>query len=297
MRAGCAPMAVDPIEAKATQRAPAAPVTFEVAALDYVASHGTTLSAKHCLQWLTSLRRYAFPTLGNVPVAAVDTDAVFKALSPIWHEKLETASRLRGRIEAILDAAKVRRLRSGDNPASWRGNLAHLAFMATLRARDSAAGRALELLILTAVRTGEVLGPRWHEIEIDDKVWTIPALRMKSGRDHRVPLSDAAIAILKALPRVGEYVFPGERRAGKPMHNDALSELLERMGVDYTVHGFRSTFRDWCAETTAFPREVAEMALAHAVGNQVEAAYRRGDLFEKRRALMDEWARYCGGSL
>jgi integrase len=310
---------IDPLVAKRAVRAPQAFVTFEAAARDYIASHQTAWGAAYVRQWENSLATHAFPTTGNVPVAAVDTDAVFKVLSPIWHEKLETASRLRGQIEAILDAAKVRGLRSGDNPASWRGNLSHLlakksqvrraghhaampytalpGFMATLRARDGAAARALELLIMTAARTGEVLGARWSEIDLAGKVWTIPAERMKAGRDHRVPLSDPAIAILKVLPNTCDFVFPGERRAGKTIHDDALSELLERMGVDCTVHGFRSTFRDWAAETTGYPNHVVEMALAHAVGNKVEAAYRRGDLFEKRTELMVAWAAYCGGGV
>jgi integrase len=309
----------DPIEARNAVRAPKTPVTFAEVAQDYIASHQTAWGATYVRQWRSSLATYAFPTIGNVPVAAVDGDAVFKVLSPIWHEKLETASRLRGQIEAILDAAKVRGLRSGDNPASWRGNLSHLlakkskirrvehhsampfadlpAFMVTLRARDGVAARALELLILTAARTGEALGARWSEIDLPGKVWTILGERMKAGRDHRVPLSDPAISVLKAIPHTGDFVFPGQRRVGKPIHDDALSELMQRTGVDWAVHGFRSTFRDWAAETTSFPNHVVEMALAHAIGNQVEAAYRRGDLFEKRTELMAAWAAYCGGGV
>jgi integrase len=240
-------------------------------------------------------------------------------LSPLWPTKADIASRLRGRIEAILGAATVRGLRAGPNPATWRGNLEHLlpkksrvhrithhvampyadlpAFLVTLRARQGAAARALELLILTALRTGEVLGARWAEIDAAAALWTVPAERMKARKPHRIPLGGPALAILAALPRTSEFVFPAERRAGKPMHSDALAETLERMGVAVTVHGFRSTFRDWAAECTSFSNEVCEAALAHTIGNSVEAAYRRGDLLDKRRQLMAAWGTYCGGGM
>jgi integrase len=295
----------------------AAAVTFKSVALDYLAIHGSSLSAKQLLQWETSLATYAYPHIGAMPVAAVDVDTVFRVLSPLWRTKADTASRLRGRIESILGASTVRGLRAGPNPATWRGNLAHLLpkksqvrrvahhrampyaelpdFMATLRAREGAAARGLELLILTALRTGEVLGARWSEIDVAAALWTVPADRMKARKAHRVPLSGPALAILAALPQTSGFVFPGERRAGKPIHGEALGEMLERMKVDVTTHGFRSTFRDWSAECTSFSNEVCEAALAHTIGNSVEAAYRRGDLLDKRRELMNAWGTYCRG--
>jgi integrase len=311
---------IDPIEARASARSSrAVAATFESVARDYLAIHGPSLSDAHRHQWETSLKQYAFPHIGTMSVAAVDVDAVFRVLSPLWPTKAETATRLRGRIEAILAAATVRGLRAGPNPATWRGNLAHLlpkkskvhrvahhvamshadlpAFLGTLRARAGAAARALELLILTASRTGEVLSARWDEIDAAAALWTIPAERMKARKPHRVPLSGPALAILAALPRTSEFVFPAERRAGKPMHDEALSETLERMKIGATVHGFRSTFRDWAAERTDFANHVVEQALAHTIGNAVEAAYRRTDLFDKRRELMTAWAAYCGGGV
>jgi integrase len=250
-------------------------------------------------------------------VHAIDTGLVIKALEPIWTTIPETASRTRGRIELVLDWATARGYRKGDNPARWRGHLDHLlpsraklqkvkhhaalpyadvgAFMAELRAQPGTAARALEFLILTAARRGEVLGARWDEIDLNGAVWTIPGARMKGGREHRVPLSEPAVAVLKSMAAVrhGDHVFPGRGRA--VLSTMAFTYLLRRMGRDdgFTVHGCRSTFRDWAAECTSFPNEVLEMALAHAVGNKVEAAYRRGDLVEKRRRLMDEWAAFC----
>jgi integrase len=309
---------LDPIEARDAVRASPAPLTFEAVAVDYLASHGSALSAKHRKQWASSLRRYVYPHIGNVPVAGVDTDAVSRVLAPIWATKVATASRVRGRIEAVLGAATVRGLRAGPNPAMWRGNLSHLlpkksrvrrvahfaampyaelpAFVATLRARDGLTARALELLILTAARTGEIINMRWAEVDVAAALWTIPEHRMKARIEHRVPLARPALAVLAALPRDPEYVFPGARRSG-PMHHDVLIEALkEQMGRgDVTVHGFRSTFRDWAGETTSFPNHVVEMALAHTIGNAVEAAYRRGDLLDKRRELMAAWGTYCGG--
>jgi integrase len=248
-----------------------------------------------------------------------------RVLDPIWATKPETASRVRGRIEAVLDAATVRGYRQGPNPAQWKGNLAHIlparakvrkvahhaalpfgempAFVATLGKRPGIAARALEFAIFTAARTGEVLGARWGEIDLTAKVWTVPSNRMKAGLEHRGPLSDAALAVLEAVrpleltvdgkPDPTAPVFPGPRRA-LPMSNMTMLMLLRRMNRDdLTAHGFRSTFSDWAAERTAYPREVVEMALAHTIENKVEAAYRRGDLFEKRRRLMNDWAQFC----
>ena len=241
---------------------------------------------------------------------------VLRALEPIWHTKPETASRLRGRIEAVLDWATVRGLRTGDNPARWRGHLESLlpsraklqtvehhaalpyiemaAFMVELRQQVGIAARALEFLILTAARTSEVIGARWDEFNEELKTWVIPAERMKAHREHRVPLSPRALKLIEEMRAIqtSEFVFPGAR-AGKALSNMAMLMLLKRMHRgDLTTHGFRSTFRDWAAEQTNYPREVAEEALAHTLNNKVEAAYRRGDLFEKRRRLMMEWSKY-----
>jgi integrase len=241
-----------------------------------------------------------------------------KALEPIWKAKPETASRLRGRIEAVLDWATVRGYRKGENPARWRGHLDKLLparakiqkvvhhpalpyseiadFMVSLRNQEGIAARALEFLILTAARTGEIIGAGWDEVDLDERVWVIPEARMKAGREHRVPLSGPALAIVKQMNEIREsdFVFPGGKK-GRPLSNMAMLALLKRIGRnDLTTHGFRSTFRDWAAERTTFSREVIEMALAHTIENKVEAAYRRGDLFRKRRQLMEAWARYCG---
>ncbi len=301
-------------------------VTFKDAGARYIEAHRSGWrNAKHAAQWQATLATYAEPVLGKLAVQAVDTGLVLKVLEPIWKDKTETASRLRGRIEAILDWATVRGYRQGDNPARWRGHLDKLLparakvqkvqhhaavpfdglapFMSALRAETSAAARALEFAILTAARTGEVIGARWGEIDLADHTWIVPGERMKAGREHRVPLSSRALAILTTLKaqateiqavEEGDFVF----KVGlgpKPLSNMAMLMLLRRMKrADLTAHGFRSTFRDWCAERTNFPSEVAEMALAHSVGDKVEAAYRRGDLFEKRRALMEQWSTECG---
>ena len=255
--------------------------------------------------------------IGALPVAAVDTDLVVKVLGAIWHDKTETATRLRGRIERILNWATVSQFRQGDNPARWRGHLENLlanprkiaphinhpalpwrdigAFMAALAGQDGACARAVEFAILTAARSGEVRGATWHEIDFDAKLWTVPAERMKAGREHRIPLSNAALSVLKTLPRRGDLLFPG-RRDDTQLSDASLSAVLRRMGrPDITVHGFRSTFRDWCAESvnSAFPREVCEHALAHSLPDRVEAAYRRGDLLDKRVLLMQAWADFC----
>jgi integrase len=310
----------DPLASRAAARAKAAldaakSITFKTSAEDYIKSHKTAWrSAVHRKQWESTLETYVYPTLGDVPVSAIDTALVTKVLQPIWTAKPETATRVRGRIESILDRAKVLGHREGENPARWRGHLSKVfpkrsdvakpvhhaalpyadmpAFMAALNTRDGVSARALEFAALTACRTGEVLGARWSEIAND--VWTIPAERMKSGREHRVPLSKRTLAILNALPRDNEFVFPGH---GKPLANMSMLMLLRRMGRgDLTAHGFRSTFRDWAAERTNYPNHVVEMALAHAIGDKVEKAYRRGDLFEKRRRLMNEWAAYCSST-
>jgi integrase len=313
---------LDPLQVKrdhkVTQALDAAKtMVFSACAAAYISSHEKSWrNAKHRTQWRATLAAYVDPVLGNLPVQAIDTALVMRVLEPIWAEKTETASRVRGRIESVLDWATARGYRTGENPARWRGHLDHLLpkkaklrraahhpalpytqipqFMAELRAQDGIAARALEFAILTAVRTGEVRGCLWRDIDAQGKVWTVPADRMKAGREHRVPLCDRAIEILQEMKVLGgDIVFPGTRR-GKPFNDSALRVMLDRKGRgDVTPHGFRSSFRDWAAERTAFPREVAEMALAHTVGDQVERAYRRGDLFEKRRRLMDEWSRFC----
>jgi integrase len=313
---------VDPIEVRRTDRreaqlAAARSMTFDQCRDAFIEAHKSAWrNAKHRAQWTNSLATYVGPMFGAMPIQRVDVALVMKVLEPIWSTKPETASRVRGRIERVLDWAKVRGFRQGENPARWRGHLDALlpargkvrkvthhaalpydqigAFMAALRTREAVAARALEFMILTAARTGEVLGARRDEIDFQAKMWVVPPHRMKSGREHRVPLSRDAVALLKKVRGSAEgLVFPGERR-GKPLSNMAMLMVLRRMGrTDLTAHGFRSTFRDWAAECTSFPREVAEAALAHVVGDKVEAAYRRGDLFEKRRRLMDAWATYC----
>jgi len=269
---------------------------------------------KHKAQWVMTLREYCAP-IRSKPVDEIETADVLEILTPLWQRAPETASRLRGRIEAVLDAAKAKGFRSGENPAAWRGHLAHLlprrqkltrghhaamaydaipAFVAKLRERDALAALALEFCILTATRTGETLGARWDEIDLTARVWEIPAPRTKTGKAHRVPLSGRALEILETLAtgRTGDFVFPGFA-PGKPLSNMAMEMVLRRMGVEgATVHGFRSAFRDWAGNETPFPRDVCEAALAHTLQG-VEAAYRRGDALEKRRALMQSWADYC----
>jgi integrase len=270
---------------------------------------------KHKAQWKSTLETYAAPLRGK-PVDTIATDDVLSVLKPIWTTKAETASRVRGRIEKVLDAAKAKGFRSGENPARWRGHLDHLLprpsklsrghhaampyeevanFIAKLRMREATAALALELCILTAARSGEILGMRWSEIDFDNKVWTVPASRMKAGREHRVPLSSPATAILRHLERmkIGDFVLPGQAR-DKPLSNMAMEMMLRRMKVDHaTVHGFRSSFRDWAGNVSNFPRELIETALAHVIGDKAEQAYRRRDALEKRRSLMDDWAAYC----
>jgi integrase len=316
---------IDPIERRHAERQgarldAAKAMTFKESAAMYVASHRAGWrNPKHAAQWEATLATYAEPVIGGLSVQAIDTALVLKVLEPIWTVKPETAGRVRGRIESILDWAKVRGYRAGENPARWRGHLDKLlpprskvqrvehhaalpyvelsGFLVTLREQEGIAARALEFAITAAARTGEVIGAQWSEMDLLDKTWTLPASRRKSGREHRVPLSPRALAILKEMQAHRHadeaFVFPGAK-PGRPLSNMAFLMLLRRMGrADLTAHGFRSSFRDWAAERTNFPSEVAEMALAHAVGNAVEAAYRRGDLFDKRRRLMDSWATFC----
>jgi integrase len=270
---------------------------------------------KHKAQWKMTLETYAGP-LRNKPVDTIMTDDVLAVLKPIWTTKAETASRLRGRIEKVLDAAKAKGFRDGENPARWRGHLDHLlpkrpnlarghhaampyeevaGFIGKLRESEALAAQALELCILTAARSGEILGMRWAEVDLDKKIWTVPANRMKAGREHRVPLSPRAVSILRRLhqSKSGDFVFPGQAR-NKPLSNMAMDKVLRRMKIEnVTVHGFRSSFRDWAGNVSSFPREVMETALAHVIGDKAEQAYRRSDALEKRRKLMDEWGAYC----
>jgi integrase len=318
---------IDPIEARRTERArqkleAAKAITFKQCAELYIASHRAGWqNDKHAAQWPATLSAYAYPAVGALPVQAVDTGLVLKVLEPIWRTKPETASRLRGRLESILDFAKVRGYRDGENPARWRGHLAKLlparskvraiehhaalpypelpGFLAALRGQEGTAARAFEFLILTAARTGEVIGARWNEIDLLDKVWTVPAARMKARREHRVPLSPRALAILGEVQKIRDsdaddaFVFPG-RKTGTPLSNIAFLMLLRRMERgDLTAHGFRATFKTWASERTSFQNEIVEASLAHVIGGKVEQAYRRGDLFEKRRRLMQQWATFC----
>ena len=309
--------------ARATaQAAQARAITFRAVATFYLDAHEHGWrNAKHRQQWQNTLDTYAMPHMGDLPVAEVGTAQVLASLEPIWREKPETAQRVRGRIEVVLNYATTREWRSGENPARWRGHLANLlparskvapvehhaalpwgeigTFMKALQGQDGIAALALRAAILTAARTGEVIGARWSEFNLSEAIWKIPSQRMKAGREHRVPLSSGAMEILRYAAELGAdnsadaYVFSGAR-SGRPLSNMAMTMVLRRMEHgEMTVHGFRSTFRDWCAEATTHGREVAEAALAHAVGDKVEAAYRRGDLFTKRRRLMEDWSAFC----
>ena len=306
---------IDPLEAR---RVEVAKPTFGAFAETHVASmEAGWRNPKHRAQWRSTLKTYA-ASISALPVDQVATVDVLAVLKPIWNAKPETASRVRGRIEAVLGAAKAASLRTGDNPAAWRGHLEQLlparaklsrghhaampiddvpAFFAELRQAAGISARALEFTILTAARSGEVLGALWSEVDLERRVWTVPAVRMKGGREHRVPLTARAVEILgeMATVRASDFVFPGSKRDA-PLSNMALAMTLRRLGADVTAHGFRSTFRDWASERTSVPGDVAEMALAHAISDKTEAAYRRGDLFEKRRALMDAWAGFVGST-
>ncbi len=314
---------IDPIAVKRSDKtarilATLGTITFDAAVKSYIEAHGDTWkNAKHRGQWETTLRTYASPVIGLLPVGLIQLEHVLRILEPIWKTKNETASRLRGRIESVLDWCRVRKYRSGENPARWKGHLDHLlpapnkvqkvvhhralpiddmpAFMRDLRSREGTAARALEFAILNASRSGEVRGALWSEIDLKAGVWVIPAERMKAGVQHRVPLSQPALDLLSQQPRFedSELVFPAPR--GGVLSDMTLTAVTRRMEVDAVPHGFRSTFRDWCAERTNFPRDLAETALAHKVESKVEAAYLRSDVLEKRRALMQAWADFCDG--
>jgi integrase len=297
-------------------------ITFRETAESYIrANRAGWRNAKHAAQWRNTLASYVYPHMGDLPVADVTTAHVRAALEPIWHVKPETAARTRQRVEAVLDYAAASEWRSGANPARWKGHLSNMlpararvrsvvhhaalpwrdmgAFMIALRAQAGTGALALQFAILTAARSGEVLGARRAEIKMIEAVWVVPGSRMKAKAEHRVPLSPAALAVLAEAAKLRmtnapeAFIFPSAV-AARPLSNMAMAMVLRRMKrADLTVHGFRSSFRDWVAEATAYPSEVAEMALAHTVGDRVESAYRRGDLFEKRRALMADWAVFC----
>lgn len=318
---------IDPIAARAAREAEqrlndAKLMTFEAAAKTYIdAMKPGWKSKKHAAQWTATLEAYAYPTIGKLPINGIDTGLVVKCLEPIWSTKTETASRVRQRIESILSYAKVRGWRSGENPARWKDHLDQVlpakgkvakvehhasmpyadvpGFWPRLQLQDGMGARALELAILTATRTAEVLQARWPEFDLDEKVWIIPGDRMKAGAEHRVPLSGPAVELLRKLETIRQsddgYAFPGQRK-GRPLSNMSMAMTLRRMDLDATPHGFRSTFRTWAAEMTAFPHDVCEAALAHTQTSAVVAAYQRGDLFRKRRGLMDGWAGYVIGS-
>jgi integrase len=313
---------IDPIEARNKEReaarvAAAKAVTFEACAREFIASHERGWRGPRTAKlWRAALETHVYPVFGNEPVGNVDTTLVLRSLQPIWAETPTMAGRVRSMIETVLDSAKARGLRDGQNPAQWRGHLDHLlpsrrkvrrvqhhpalpfteipAFMAELRAMDDLPARLLEFLILTASRSGEGRSARWDEFDLKQAMWVIPPERMKGGREHKVPLSPRAVIILEQMARLrlSDFVFPGQSER-RPISGIGLRRLLRKLRPGVTVHGFRSSFRDWAAETTNFPNHVVEMALAHAVSDAVEAAYRRGDLFEKRRRLMEAWAQYC----
>jgi integrase len=331
----------DPLAARRAQRAQTAleaarTLTFKKCAEQYIAAHSKGWrNGKHHAQWESTLETYAYPVIGDLPVSDIDTALIMKIIEPLWigttdeqgkpvPPKTETASRLRGRIEAIWDWAKARNYCTGENPARWRGHLDKLlpkrsmvapvnhhealpyaqipTFMAELRDRKGTAARCLEFIVLTAARSEAGRGARWDEIDMDARTWTVPAERMKrmngNGKSHVVPLSDAVLKLLKSVPRSGELVFEGDRH-GRPISETSIRKLLGRMactkGTGVTQHGFRSTFKDWASERTSHPDIVSEMALAHTIPDKVQAAYRRGDLLQKRRDLMQDWAVYCAG--
>jgi integrase len=311
---------IDPLErrraAKAEARlARAKAMTFQACAEQLQAAKAPTWSVIHARQWARSLREYVYPLLGPLPVDAIDTPHVMRAIEGLWREKPETASRVRSRIEQTLDFAKSRGFRVGENPARWRGHIEHMLpsrrkaapiehfaalayaevpqFMAQLRAREGAAARALELLTLCAARSGEVIGATWSEIDFVERTWSIPASRMKAGRPHVVPLSVDALKVIERMPRQGKLIF-ARNAAGEPLPQIALRRELAVMGCAVTPHGMRSCFSSWCSARTNFAPEVVETQLAHATGNATRAAYQRDDLLAKRRQLLAAWARYCG---
>jgi len=313
---------IDPIDTRqstrsATRAATTSTVTFQQCAEHYIeAKRAGWKNAKHAAQWGATLAQYAHPVIGGLNVADVALPHVLKILEPIWTTKTETASRLRGRIQSVLDYATARGYRTGDNPAAWQGNLRELlpaaravakvehhaalpwqevgGFMAHLRQQAGMGARALELAILTAARSGEVRGATWAEVDLVQAVWTVPSHRMKAAKEHRIPLSAEAVALLQSLPRIAgtDLIFPNSK--GTPLSDMTLAAVLKRMARPVTVHGFRSSFRDWAGECTAYPREVIEHALAHQLKDKAEAAYARGTLFDRRRKLMADWARFCG---
>ena len=321
VRAGIDPLherteATAALEAKIAA-AEIAKVSFRDVAEAYVTAHSDNWrNSKHRAQWASTLKNYVYPVMGDMPVGEIQTEHVMAVIEPIWKTKSETASRIRGRIETILDSAKARGYRQGENPARWRGHIAlmlpartrlsrghHRAlpyknipkFIAALQSQQATAALALEFTILTASRSGEVLGATWQEVDFAEASWTVPAARMKAGKEHRVPLTQRAVDIVKTMQVLEtEHIFTGLK--GRELSNMAMSMVLRRMEVEATVHGFRSGFRDWAAETTSISHEVCEMALAHVIANKAEAAYRRGDLFAKRRDLMETWAEYCGSA-
>jgi integrase len=303
--------------------------TFAAVAKEYIAANRAGwANLKHAQQWENTLTTYAFPVIGEIPVGEITNEQVLKILQKIWATKTETATRVRSRIELVMDYAKAHGWRTAENPAVWRGNLKAIlpkptrlkniqhhpalpwqkmpAFMTALRQRKGVGARAIEFAILTAARSGEVRGATWQEIDLEQKIWTVPAARMKAKREHRVALSEDAVKLLQALPRIvdNDLLFPGSRD-GRPLSDMTLSSVLRRMNEETSAswvdkagdpvvpHGFRSTFRDWSAESTNYPSEMAEMALAHTIGNKVEAAYRRQDMLEKRRQMMADWAEWC----
>lgn len=314
---------IDPVEeAKAKRSAlaasQAAAITFGDAAAKYIAAHESGWkNAKHASQWASTLESYAFPTIGKIRVSEIETAHIITVLEAIWTTKTETASRLRGRIESVLDWATVRGYRIGENPARWKGHLDMIlparakvqkvehhaamdyreigAFMAKLAKVEGMGARALEFAILVAARSGEVRNALWSEIDEKAAVWTIPAGRMKAEKEHRIPLSPSALGLLRKQPRIAgtDLVFPNNKATPTALSDMTLTSVLRRMGQTVTVHGFRSTFRDWAGETTAYPREVIEHALAHQLKDKAEAAYARGTLFDKRRRLMADWAKHC----
>lgn len=310
---------IDPIEDGKAKRSAllalrASSMTFSEAATAYISvMEAEWTNDKHAKQWLSTLTAYAFPVIGNIYVREIDHSHIVRVLEPIWLTKTETATRLRGRMENILDWARVRGYRTGENPARWRGHLDMLLptpgkvqkvehhpalpfddlgeFMVLLRQQEGMGARALEFAILTAARSGEVRGATWAEIDLDDATWTISAERMKARKEHRVALNEEAVSLLKSMQHSSEFVFPNNKSS--QLSDMTLTAVLRRMGRgDITAHGFRSTFRDWCSERTNYPRDVAKMALAHTISDKVEAAYRRGDLFDKRCRLMRDWGKF-----
>jgi integrase len=315
---------VNPIEARREERhrravERMAAKTLHECADAYINAQAPGWRPAHTHQWRQSLRDHVYPIIGDLPVAAIDAPAIIAVLQPMWNTKTVTASRIRKRLEAVLDYAVVAGYRlPGANPAAWSGHLEHTlakprkvapvkhhaaidyreigAFMAALRGYDLIQARALELCILTALRISEIIGARWDEFDLASRVWAVPAERMKGKRKHRVPLSKAAVALVERIPRIDDYLFPSPRRPGQPIKkNTATEDVLHRRmrRTDITTHGMRAAFRTWAGETTGYPREVIEMALAHRVGNATEQAYARGDLFERRRRLMEEWAQFA----